>query len=90
MQDAQSAECVPATRFAAPAFHVEVDRIGMGLVERPAPVLMLSLRDQPDCFGSSHIGWDARAAQVVQSPQHVVVLRRRAESRPVGIDHLAG
>ena len=55
-----------------------------GVLERPSPVLLPLLRHQLDGLGDAFVGFDAGAAQVVQTPQHVVVPRgRKRELRPV-------
>src|SRR5262245_37357125 len=72
-QHPHGAERVPATRLASPAFQVSVDRVGVRLIEQPAPVRSPFVRHQSGRLGNAFIGFDAGAAQVVEASQHVVV-----------------
>ena len=60
----------------ARAFHLEVRRTRMRVLERPSPLLVALLRHQIDRLGHALVGRDARPPQVVEPPQDVVVPAR--------------
>ena len=70
---------------------------GYWVIERPPPVAVALRLDQRDRLGHALVRRDAALAQVLESPQHVVVPpRREGEARKHGaalaiaLDHLAG
>ena len=75
-QHAERSKGVPAARLAGAAFHLEVHRTRMRILERPTPVFVALLPHQIDCLGDALVGCDAGPSQVVQSPQDVVVPAR--------------
>src|SRR4051812_8830920 len=72
-QHPKRSQRVPAARLAGASFHLEVDRTRMRILERPAPVIKTLALHQIDRVGDALVRCDARAAQVVESPQNVVV-----------------
>src|SRR2546427_3428618 len=72
-QHAERSKGVPAARLAGAAFHLEVHRTWMRILERPSPVLVALLRHQIDRLGDALVWREARFAQVVEPPQDVVV-----------------
>src|SRR5204862_4252774 len=84
-QHAERPKGVPAARLAGAAFHFEVHRTRMRILERPSPVLVALLRHQIDRLGDALVWREARSAQVVESPQDVVVpARGKRTLRPRG------
>src|SRR5437870_2846314 len=75
-QHAERSKGVPAARLAGAAFHLEVHRTWMRILERPSPVLVALLRHQIDRLGDALVWREARSAQVVEPPQDVVVPAR--------------
>src|SRR5262249_1609908 len=65
LQHAQRTQRVPAAGLAGAAFHFEVHRAGVRVLEAPAPVAVALLLPQLDGFGHAHVGFDASPAQVV-------------------------
>src|SRR5262245_44889424 len=72
-QHAERSKGIPAARFAGAAFHLEVHRARMRILERPTPMFVALLPHQLDRLGDALVGCDAGAPQVVQSPQDVVM-----------------
>src|SRR5665213_1758044 len=98
VQHAERAKGVPAARLAGVAFHLEVHRTRVRILERPSPVRVTLLRHQRDRLGGALVWHDARSAQVVETPQDVVVpasgkrtLRPRGgpPEFPVEVDNLS-
>src|SRR5260370_26831305 len=84
-QHAERSKGVPAARLAGAAFHLEVHRPRMGVLERPTPVFVALLPHQIDRLGHALVASDAGPPQVVQSPQDVVVPSRGKRTlRPRG------
>src|SRR2546423_9668271 len=84
-QHTERSKGVPAARLAGAAFHLEVHRTRMRVLERPPPVLVALLRHQIDRLGDALVWREARSAQVVESPQDVVVpARGKRTLRPRG------
>src|SRR2546427_4076024 len=80
-QHAERPKGVPAARLAGAAFHLEVHRTRMRVLERPSPVLVTLPRYQIDRLGDALVGREARPAQVVEPPQDVVVPARGKRTR---------
>src|SRR3954452_25457196 len=76
-QHAKRSQRIPAARLAGASFHLEVDRTRMRVLEWPAPVTMTLAVHQIDRVDDALVRCDARPAQVVESPQDVVVPSRR-------------
>src|SRR5437764_12557288 len=72
-QHAERPKGVPAARVAGAAFHLEVHRTRMRVLERPSAVFVAFLRYQIDGLGDALVRREARSAQVVERPQNVVV-----------------
>ena len=63
----------------------------MNEVQRPAPVLVAALNYDFDGVADAAVGFDARTPQMIESPQDVVVPKRRErEAEPAFVDHFAG
>src|SRR6267143_6211325 len=98
---AQGAEGVPPARLAFALVNLDRHRAGVPGLERPPAIAFALGRDQLNRLGDALVGCYAGAAQVLESPQHVVVPpRREGETRPLGVgrtsrprtrsNHLAG
>src|SRR5260370_23404388 len=77
--------------------HLDGHHAGIPSLQRPQPIAVVLRCDQLDSLGHPFIVRNAGAAQVLESPQHVVVPpRRKRETRPLGaalaisLDYLAG
>src|SRR6266700_1987018 len=90
-QDSESAQCVPTACSAYAGLHLQWNIFGMKEVERPAPVLVAALNHGFDGFPDAAVGFDSRIAQIIESPQNVVVpKRRKGEAQPAFVDDFAG
>src|ERR1700737_5502485 len=68
-QHAERPKGCPAARLAGAAFHLEVHRTRMRILERPSPVLVTLLRHQIDRLGDALVWREGRSAQVVEPPR---------------------
>ena len=84
-QHAERPKGVPAARLAGAAFHLEMHRTRMRILERPSPILVTFRRHQIERLGDALVRSGARSAQVVEPPQDVVVpARGKRTLRPRG------
>ena len=65
-QHSQGPERSPPARPAGAAFHLEVDRSRVRILERPTAKPISLVRDQIDGLGGAIVGFDAGSPQMVQ------------------------
>src|SRR5208337_963632 len=86
VQHAQGAQCDPPARLVHSLIQLDRHLAGILDLERPAARLVALGDYQVDRLTYSRFGRDPRAAQVFESPQHVVVPPgREGEAGPGGL-----
>ena len=87
VQNSQSTQRIPAAGCARWTFHNEIDLIGVRILKRPAPVLVLFIRHYMNGFNDPLVGFNIGVAQVIQASQHIVMPGvRNREAQPAKID----
>src|SRR5579871_1516888 len=97
VQYPQGAQSVPSARLSLAFVHLDGHHAGILGLQRPPPIAVTLRCDQRDSLGHPFIVGNAGAAEILESPQHVIVPPgRERETRPLGAalaishDYLAG